>query len=186
MKKTLLLAGVACLFAASANAEVRPYAGLDWNYSTFDYAYDAENLIEDDYQSASLIAGAKLHKNFGVEAFYQLSQQEKNTNEDSTVHSRFQAYGLDALGYLPLGCDGTVELIAGAGIGEYEMKARTKDFGGEKMSEKEKAFAYRLNFGAQYNIDDNWAVRGMYRHVYTQHSEIDGINEFSLGVRYSF
>lgn len=182
MKKTLLLAGVACLFAASANAEVKPYVGLDWNYSTFDYAYNLENAVEDDYQSASLIAGAKLHENFGLEAFYQLSQPEKNTGDyGATTHSRFQAYGLDALGYLPLGCDGTVELIAGAGIGEYEMKVRNVAF-----SDKEEAFGYRLNFGAQYNIDENWAVRGMYRHVYTQHSYIDAIDEFSLGVRYSF
>lgn len=67
MKKTLLMAGVACMFAANANAEIRPYAGLDFNYSTFDYAYDIENAIEDDYQSVSFVAGAKFHRNFGAE-----------------------------------------------------------------------------------------------------------------------
>lgn len=183
MKKTLLLAGVACLFgAATANAEVKPYVGLDWNYSTFDYAYDLEKYAEDDYQSASLIAGAKLHKNFGVEAFYQFSQAEKNTYENIKMHTRFQAYGLDALGYLPLGCDGTVDVIAGLGLGQYEMKYRVAGI----VSDKEETLGYRLNVGAQYNIDENWAVRGMYRHVYTQKSDIDAIDEFSLGVRYSF
>ena len=35
MKKTLLLAGVASLFAVNtANAEVKPYVGLDYNYSS--------------------------------------------------------------------------------------------------------------------------------------------------------
>ena len=40
MKKTLLMAGVACMFAANANAEIRPYAGLDFNYSTSEAAED--------------------------------------------------------------------------------------------------------------------------------------------------
>jgi len=183
MKKTLLLAGVACLLGTSAaQAEIRPYAGLDFNYSTLDFAYDYENALEDNYFSGSVVAGAKLNKNFGLEAFYQISQPEKNTNEEGTFHSRFQAYGVDALGYLPLGCDGIVELIAGVGVGQYEMKVRELGYG----SDKEESLGYRLNVGAQYNIDANWAVRGMYRHVYTQKSYIDAVDEFSLGVRYSF
>ena len=94
----------------------------------------------------------------------------------------FQAYGVDFLGFLPLGCDGEVELIAGAGIGEYEMKVKMVGAG----SDKEETLGYRLNVGAQYNIDENWSVRGMYHHVYTQKSFIDAIDEFSLGVRYNF
>lgn len=187
MKKTLLMAGVACMFAANANAEIRPYAGLDFNYSTFDYAYDIENNLEDDFQSATFVAGAKFNKYVGAEAFYQFSKNNKNTDIDGdTFHNRFQAYGADILGYLPLGCDGKVELIAGAGIGQYELKARMKsaDFGSE--TDKEETLGYRLNLGAQYNIDENWSVRGMYHHVYTQKSFIDAIDEFSLGVRYNF
>ena len=182
MKKTLLMAGVACMFAANANAEIRPYAGLDFNYSTFDYAYDIENAIEDDYQSVSFVAGAKFHRNFGAEVFYQHSGKEKNTYDEDKYTTAFQAYGVDFLGFLPLGCDGEVELIAGVGIGEYEMKVKMVGAG----SDKEETLGYRLNVGAQYNIDENWSVRGMYHHVYTQKSFIDAIDEFSLGVRYNF
>lgn len=183
MKKTLLTAGIAvCLSAFNANAEIKPYAGLDLNYSTFDYAYDIENIIEDDYQSLSLVAGAKFNRNLGVEAFYQYSGKEKNTFAGEKFSSRFQAYGLDVLGFLPLGCDQKVELIAGAGIGQYEMKVRMAGYG----SAKEDAFAYRLNAGVQYNIDENWSVRGMYHHIYTQKSLIDAIDEFSVGIRYNF
>ena len=53
-------------------------------------------------------------------------------------------------------------------------------------SDKEETLGYRLNVGAQYNIDENWSVRGMYHHVYTQKSFIDAIDEFFLGVRYNF
>ena len=148
MKKTLLMAGVACMFAANANAEIRPYAGLDFNYSTFDYAYDIENAIEDDYQSVSFVAGAKFHRNFGAEVFYQHSGKEKNTYDEDKYTTAFQAYGVDFLGFLPLGCDGEVELIAGAGIGEYEMKVKMVGAG----SDKEETLGYRLNVGAQYKI----------------------------------
>lgn len=188
MKKTLLLAGVAALFATSANAAIRPYIGLDGNYSSLDWAYNIEN-VEDDYQSVSLVAGAKLHRNFGLEAFYQMSGGEKNStnygnNEDLYVHSRFTAYGLDALGYLPLGCEGRVELIAGAGIAEYTFKTRTT--GIESGSMKDHSTGYRLNAGLQYNLTDNWSLRGMYHHVYTQNSYVDAIDEYSVGIRYNF
>ncbi|MBP5399080.1 MAG: porin family protein [Alphaproteobacteria bacterium] len=187
MKKTLLLAGVAALVANTANAEIRPYIGLDGNYSSLDWAYNGESYAEDDYQSLSLVAGAKLHRNFGLEAFYQMSGNEKNrTNygqdENLYVHTRFNAYGLDALGYLPLGCEGRVELIAGAGIAEYTFKARWLGNG----SGKDHSTGYRLNAGLQYNLTDNWSLRGMYHHVYTQKSYVDAIDEYSVGIRYNF
>ena len=183
MKKTLLLAGVAAFLASNANAELKPYVGLDGNYSSLDWAYDIEDSVEDDYQSLSLIAGTKIVRNFGMEAFYQISNAEKNRDAVAGLnHSRFTAYGVDALGYLPLGCEGKVELIAGAGVGEYTFKVRNTFDG----TTKDHSTGYRLNAGAQYNIDENWSVRGMYHHVYTQKSYVDAIDEFSIGIRYNF
>lgn len=183
MKKLLLLAGVAGLLAANtANAEVKPYVGLDYNYSTYGMDYPANHQIEDDYNSLSFVAGAKLMENFGLEAFYQRSLNEKNTSNGEKVSSRIQNYGVDALGYLPLGCDKNFELIAGLGLGQYKMNYREQGFYGSK----EEALGIRANIGAQYNIDENWSVRGMYRHVYLQKSVMNDINEFSAGVRYSF
>ena len=72
------MAGIACAFAANANAEIKPYAGLDFNYSTFDYAYDIENAIEDDYQSVSFVAGAKFHKNFGAKLSINIRAKRKH------------------------------------------------------------------------------------------------------------
>lgn len=183
MKKTLLLAGVASLFAVNtANAEIKPYVGLDYNYSSYGMNYDARDFVEDDYNSLSFVAGAKLMDNFGLEAFYQRSLNEKNTSDGEKVSSRIQNYGVDALGYLPLGCDQEFELIAGLGLGQYEMKYREQGL----TADKEEALGIRANIGAQYNIDENWAVRGMYRHVYLQHSDLNDINEFSAGIRYNF
>ena len=62
------------------------------------------------------------------------------------------------------------------------MKVKNVGFG----SDKEESLGYRVNLGLQYNIDENWSVRGMYRHVYLQKSVLNDINEFSAGVRYNF
>ena len=184
MKKTLLLAGVASLFAVNtANAEVKPYVGLDYNYSSYGMDNYVRDYLEDDYNSLSFVAGAKLMENFGLEAFYQRSLNEKNTDADGDKwSSRIENYGVDALGYLPLGCDKEVELIAGLGLGQYKMTYRLAGDG----ADKEEALGIRANVGAQYNIDENWSVRGMYRHVYLQKSVMNDINEFSAGIRYNF
>lgn len=183
MKKTLLLAGIASLFAVNtANAEVKPYVGLDYNYSSYGMDKPYNDAFEDDYNSLSFVAGAKLMENFGLEAFYQRSLNEKNTYDGDKYSSRIQNYGVDALGYLPLGCDKEVELIAGLGLGQYQTKYREQGY----TSSKEEALGIRANVGAQYNIDENWSVRGMYRHVYLQKSVMNDINEFSAGIRYNF
>ena len=184
MKKVLLLASVMSAMAFSAQAiEIKPYVGLDYNYSSIDVAKNSKNWgVEDDYNSASIVAGAKMHKNFGLEAFYQRSLNESRSFQDTTkVTSRISGYGLDALGYLPLGCEQKVELIGGLGIGEYELKARTY-----ADSKKDYGIGYRMSAGAQYNINDKIAIRGMFRHVIVEHSDLDIINEYSAGIRYSF
>ena len=181
MKKTLLLAGVACLFAANANAELTPYVGVDYNYDMWRMDAEAKAALIDHSHGGSVVAGTKFNKWSGVEAFYQLTKQESNHYEGVKYHSRLQAYGADLLGYLPLGCEQKFELLAGLGIGEYEVKAR-----GEDGSEKDSGVGYRLTAGAQYNLDENWSVRATYRHVYVDKSFLNDLNELSLGVRYNF
>ena len=181
MKRTLLLAGVACLFAANANAELTPYVGADYNYDMWKMDRAAKEVLVDHSHSGSLVAGTKFNKWTGVEAFYQLSRQNSNTKAGVKYHNRLQAYGVDALGYLPLGCENKYELLAGLGIGEYEVKVREN-----KSADKFEGVGYRLTAGAQYNIDNNWSVRGTYRHVFVDKTFLNDLDEVSLGLRYNF
>ena len=181
MKKTLLLAGVACLFAANANAELTPYVGADYNYDMRGMDQYAETALIDHSHGGSIVAGTKFNKWTGVEAFYQLTRQNSNHHNGHKFHDRMQAYGVDALGYLPLGCEQKFELLAGLGIGEYDMKVRVVN-----TSTKEHGYGYRLTAGAQYNLDEDWSVRATYRHVYVNKSFLNDLNELSLGVRYHF
>lgn len=123
--------------------------------------------------SASVVLGTKVTPYAGVEAFYQLSKKEHKAN----YRSQIQAYGADVLGYLPLGCYGEYEVLASAGLGQYTAKYN---------KDQDSGLGYRLGAGLQYNVTDNWAVRAMYRHVWVDKSILNSINEFSLGVRYSF
>lgn len=185
MKKTLLLAGVASVFALNANAlELTPYVGLDYNYSMLKHdepaiSYDQQqNMIKEGVMagqahSASVVLGTKVTPYAGVEAFYQLSKKEHKADN----RSQLQAYGADVLGYLPLGCYGEYEVLASAGLGQYTAKYN---------KDQDSGLGYRLGAGLQYNVTDNWAVRAMYRHVWVDKNVLDCVNEVSLGVRYSF
>lgn len=184
MKKTLLLAGVASVFAFNANAvEFTPYVGVDYNYSMI--KHDEPTLVQTrtgvykdgvmagQAHSASVVLGTKVTPYAGVEAFYQLSKKEHKAD----YRSQIQAYGADVLGYLPLGCYGEYEVLASAGLGQYTAKYN---------KDQDSGLGYRLGAGLQYNVTDNWAVRAMYRHVWVDKNIINSINEVSLGVRYSF
>ncbi len=174
MKKTLLLAGVASLFAFNANAvELTPYAGVDYNYSFVEHDSSMDGIMSGHTNSGSVVLGTKIAPYAGVEAFYQLSKKEHKADNRNQI----QAYGADLMGYLPLGCYGEYELIGTAGLGWYDAKVN---------KDNDRGWGYRLGAGLQYNMTENWAVRAMYRHVWVDKSVLDSLNEISLGVRYSF
>lgn len=198
MKKSLLLAGVALsLFAVNANAiEFKPYVGLDYSYtkaSTNDVIVEdalvPSELYENKFNSITLNIGAKLHKNFGIEAFYQKSSEEKG--EASTLYvddapiatdnikTSFDAFGLDVQGYLPV--NENVELIGSLGLGKYDFEM--KGFG---VKANEDEIGYRLGGGVQYNINEHFAFRGMARYVVLDSDAVDDVTELSAGLRYSF
>ncbi|MDD7313156.1 MAG: porin family protein [bacterium] len=198
MKKTLLLVSVATsLFAINANAiEFKPYIGLDYAYSkasTDDVVVEGvavpSEYYEDNFHSAIINAGAKLHKNFGLEAFYQKSTKEEGNLSTlviggvpiatDKIETSFNAYGLDLQGYLPI--QENFELVGSLGIGQYKFKM--KGFG---YTAKDDDVGYRLGAGAQYNINENFALRGMVRYNIIDSDAVDDIKELSIGLRYNF
>lgn len=173
MKKTLLLAGAVCLVGisqAQAMIKADPYIGLDYVYSDMDMNHGRDHNIENKFNSLSINAGAKLHENFGLEAYYQQSDSEKKHGHKS----RFYSYGVDAMGYLPVA--DKVDLIGSVGIGQYEFRS-----GGD-----ENDLGYRIGVGAQYSFNNNWAARAMVREVFLDSDTMDNMLEFSAGVRYNF
>lgn len=178
MKKTLsalMVAVSAVAMSANANAlEYNPYAGAEYTYSLL--AGESMN-----YNSGKIFVGSQYNENFGVEAFYQKS------TEDTKAHQRktsYEAYGLDLMGYLPLGCDQVVSLIGTAGLGYYDFEAK----GMGERTDHESTWGYRLGAGAEYNIDENVSVRALARwaKLNTRVEDANDLWEYSIGAKYNF
>ena len=183
MKKTLLLAGVASVFALNAQAlEVTPYVGADYNVNLTHKSSRADGYLPGKYHSGSIVAGAKVSPYFATEVFGELSKHERKR----ALHSEYGAYGVDLFGILPLGCYGEWEVLGTAGMGRYVASFKRKGINGHETAHD---WGYRLGAGVQYNVTENWGVRAMYRRVILHNAHVEplhGMDVFSLGVRYAF
>ena len=187
MKKTLLLAGVACLFSFGANAadyslsELRPYVGLDYVYT--DANIKKETRIKTDYNSGAINAGIRFYDYLGLEAFFQQSGERKSMKGTlDQTKSEFYAYGLDLYGYMPIGCDG-FNLVGSLGIANYNVKLKYR---GHQGSDDKQRLGYRAGAGIQYDFNDNISARVMYRYTQLGMKEVKNLNEVNAGLRYSF
>ncbi len=190
MKKTLLFASVAaCVFAFNANAvesNIKPYVGLDYVYSMSDIEkVDGIKAFEEDLNALAVSAGAKLHQNFGVEMFYQKSEEGEKKFANGKTNDEYQAYGIDLLGYLPVA--EKVELIGALGLGYYDIDIKAKvNTPAISVDADDQGAGYRLGIGAQYNFTENWGARVMARYVDIDIDGIDNMVDLTAGVRYSF
>ena len=195
MKKTLLLAGVACLFSYNANAmhvssAMRPYVGLDYAYSHASYKGQAsrmadKDMIDDNYNSGIINAGMKFGHYSGIEAFYQQSEEITgdhyyNNGYTYEAKTQFNAYGLDMYGYMPVGCGG-FNLLGTAGLGVYDIEIK-----GAGTKDTWSRVGYRAGLGAQYDFNDNWSARVVGRYSYIGTKAVDNLKEITAGIRYTF
>ncbi len=186
MKKVVLGAAAAVLLlSANAMAEenytYRPYVGLDYVYSNA----NAEGM-KPNYSSAAINFGTMYNKYFGTELFYQYSDKDKNHNAShEKLRTSFQAGGLDMYGYLPLGCEQRFSLLGTAGVGMYKFRKSYSSLA--LKGGNDSGYGYRLGAGIMYDIDDNWSIRALARHVNLDGVEgFDHMMEYSAGIRYNF
>lgn len=178
MKKTLLLAGLAGMVAANAEAfNVTPYVGLDANYAIVHGDASTAGALSSKDWSLSGVLGARTD-HYGLEAFYNTGLEENKAD----FSTRISGVGVDVLGYQQLGCSGRWELVGSAGLGYYTLKV-SQDSNG---SAKDHGYGERLGAGLQYALSENTSVRAMYHHTWVHSSHLDGLDEFTVGVRYAF
>ena len=190
MKKTLLLAGVASLFSLNAQAtEIKPVIGLDYVYSIADIddsdsEGDYSDFYEDKLNAFALSAGVKLNQYVGLEAFYQQSEKaDKTTYGILKVEDKYKAYGLDAIGYLPV--IPQLDLIGSLGVAYYKAEVKFS-ISGISASDSEDKIGFRAGAGLQYNFNDHIAARLMAKYNYTNIDGLDNIVDVTAGVRYYF
>ena len=194
MKKTLLLASVACLISSAASAnmmddakriyhESTPYIGMDYAYTNLDLKGPAKHAKE-NFNSAKLNLGVDMGKHLGLEAFYQFGGARKaHLREDQgggTKKFKFNAYGIDAYGYMPLGCAQKISLVGTVGMAVYDTELKYND----KVSKSK--VGYRVGGGAQYKLTDKIAARVIGRYGYVGSKQLNHVAEVTAGLRYSF
>ena len=193
MKKTLLLAGVACtLLVSQANAanwatnyvdnmtkDAKIYVGADYAFDDFDFKGSLDGA-KTSYNSAALNIGAKMGM-VGVEFFGQWSFGRTKDTDDGKIKTRVNAYGMDLYGYMPLGCEGKYELLGSVGVADYYYKGLTED-----SNDTNNHIGWRVGGGAMYNITDHVSARVMGRYAYIGASELNHAAEVTAGLRYNF
>lgn len=186
--------------------QIRPYIGVDVAMSSMDFGDDdvvkdyegGDNYFKDKLNTFSIVGGAKFNKNFGIEVFYQKSGEEENKVGDGGYgydisNIEYSAYGLDFQRYIPI--DQEFEILASLGLAQYDFETTEQyymhvNMGAENVGNGKHDFdslGVRLGIGAQYNLTEHIALRGMARYTHMTDDEyIKSITEFSLGLRYMF
>ena len=193
MNKTSLFAifVLTTTLAATVHAadfqSLNPYVGAGYSYADAGYKGNFDTLAETKHHAGFIAAGIRPNRYWGAETFYQLSAHADKSalNHLVKTETSFQAFGLDALGYLPV--HDKVDLIGSAGVGYYRFKADYSRF--VSGSDTENNFGWRLGIGAQYHVTDNLSLRGMVRYVDINDSgndAVDDLTDISIGVYYHF
>lgn len=213
----------------AVNAQLRKlnyfkyYLGLDYNIGSMsagskDVAFDDLILaagpinvkpddVLDDQDSLSFVAGARISKYWGLEAFYQQSYDDNTKTSVDTVTlnnpdyhlmndytTSFKAYGLDLIGYAPV--SPYFDFVGSLGLAQYKFENEalftsyyvdhTNPADVVKRNFDEDKIGWRAGIGAQLNIADGVALRAMYRYIYIGGDLVDDLSEVSFGLRFLF
>lgn len=213
MKKTLLMAGVACLFAVNANAvELNPYVSAKLSYSDMSVSgkdswgkgSHKENLDDNNVWGGKIAAGVSTQLNYG----FLRTELEYSRNEDAksitggknggTDFSKLESQSLMLNAYYDIDTGTKFTPYVGAGIGYSKLKGHyTVTTANTTFSESDYKFTWQAGVGIAYAVNDNLSLDLGYRYVdmgkikknYKPGSSyrfnVDA-NEFMLGARYAF
>lgn len=177
MKKILLLAGVACLLSANADAKVNQYVS-----GKLSYDFNKVKIKDHDYENAAIArwkANKELfgtHVAYGVRAGYVRGEVELNNSrdikrnwlkttddkgtEDEIEHFRLYKHSFMANAYFDyLTCTPWTPYV-GAGIGLAHLKA---DFG--ETAKSVNNLAWQVMAGIAYDVTSNWTLDAGYRYA---------------------
>jgi len=186
MKKICLLAAAVSVFALNANAsdwkmsnqEMRPYIGADYIYSHAKHGGIAKRAKK-DYSSWAVNVGAEIAKYTDIELFYQQSGERKsNIAPNDKIKSKFNAWGIDMYGRMPIMCSG-FNALGSLGLANYDVTTKYNGQGKEKIG-------YRAGLGFSYDFGHNVSFRVMGRYSYVGMKNLNHLMEVTAGLRYTF
>ncbi len=180
--------------------QIRPVIGIDYVYSMADLDVDVEgedisDFYEDKLHAIALSIGFKFNQYFGLEAFYQQSEKADKKFLRGVIYTenKYKAYGLDAIGYLPIAPQ--LDLIGSLGVAYYKAEVKFSAEG-ESLSGSKDKIGFRAGAGFQYNFSDYLAFRLMARYNYVNIKgdfkgadvsyKLDNIVDVTAGIRVYF
>lgn len=171
MKKFLLLAGVACLFSANAEAGVNQYASVkasyDWQRVKVKTA--ETDGIERFHKNKNLFSS---HVAYGVQAGFVRGEVELNNTptikfgdkEGGDSHLKINKYSLMGNVYYDfLNCSSWTPYV-GAGLGYAWVKAKNFD-DGKDLDKSVYNLAWQAMAGVAYKVNTNWTLDAGYRYA---------------------
>ncbi len=174
---TSIVVGLTLTVSIIANADVsdivdgaRFYVGAGIGSNHYGLHGDFKKTIENNVNKASAkvnsadllvpLLGVKFKDNFGLEFGYAFHNKLKvsGTNSGSV---RIRNAFIDIMGYMSLfDSSSQVDLIGGLGLGRMAMVGKGSAVEAA-MGGNYNKFGFRAKFGAQYNVDNNWGIRGL-------------------------
>ena len=168
----------------------RPYVGIDFGLNIADYT--VETKLDDQYYSATINAGARIARNFGVELFFSHSSAndlEYISTVDALNHEiYYMAYGFDVFAYYPINQD--FDFFTSFGVGNYKVYNKYEyisPFEEISATESKNNVTTRFGIGVMYTLpNDNVSMMLQYQYIPINDVLINTMSEFSVGARYIF
>lgn len=171
------------ILSSSANAEdfyFKPYVGADYQFTHVDYQNGVDDVLANNFSGVNFHAGARIHKNLGIETGYQVTQQKEKETALTDSKTDIKGFNVDLLGYLPV--QPKIDLIGTIGV-SY-LTATIKGPGGSDDDDEAKG---RIGAGAQYWVNDNLNIRGIVRYQGADFDDAaDGAVVANVGANYQF
>lgn len=177
----------------TSDLHIRPVLGADFVYSVLNFSDDSgiiKEFAEDEYKAFSVSLGAKFNPYFGIEGFYQHSEEGESPSlyhydlGRGKLKTSYIAYGVDLIGYLPTDVQ-NVTLLGSIGLGQYELEAKYDGRYGS-ISDTEDELGIRLGAGLQTSINENLSFRLMGRYSHINSDAVDNMIDLTAGFRFYF
>lgn len=190
MKKTLLLAGVACLFATQAMAfNVNPYVSAKLKYSMMDNSWkssEADRLVNEEVYNfeetidvddkvfgGSIALGLKAPLNYGalrteIEYSHNGDAKKSHTDEEGDkFETKLESQAVLFNAYYDFDTHTAFTPYVGGGLGFARLKGSVKwdEFPEDNGNMKNTNFAWQLGAGVAYNINEHVALDLGYRYI---------------------
>lgn len=193
MKKLPIISLILLPICANAgiythNNNFRPYIGIAGGLNIADYTY--ETNLDETYYSATINAGARIGRNFGVELFFTHSSTNKLDNTDTFVPTNhemyYMAFGFDMFGYYNISND--FDFFTSFGVANYKVYNKLEFM--DTLTEtkiSDNSVSTRIGIGLMYTFPGD-SVSGLLQYQYTpiNNEFINTMSEFSIGMRYTF